>query len=208
MKLAPWPLHESLREWKNRRCLPKEGEPGHDAFFDGQGDLANLFGAGDFLGPAAKLTVHQRRAGAMLAFSNAMPWDGLVVGVVVNQPELLRHVREAATALKLKRVSSLVAKMLAILPAAVFKLRSGDQRLTCLDNDPRTLKLSALEDSALAENARCDMMVAATRIILDHPEEFFKPAKVARRRAKASATSPETRPSRRRNRKNRTTSYA
>ncbi len=197
MKFAPSRLHSSLIEWKSRRCLPEEGEPGYDAFFTAASSLVALYGARDFVGTADKLTTHQRRAGAMLAFSNAMPWDGLVIGVIVNQPEVIAHVREAAAALNLRRVASLITKMRTLIPPGVFQQSSVDDRMASLDADPNTAKLHALEDSDLAEDARCDMMVAAMRLVLDHPEEFFKSAKTPGARAAASKRRPKT-PARRR----------
>ena len=132
-----------------------------------------LFDEADFGRNIAKLTDAQRRVGALLSIANAVPADGLVTGVLVNEADKVKHAVEAAKALGLKDVTRALDKLLSLTPKELWSM-DADARYEWSQSDEKNVeKIAKLEETDLFEDARQTMMRAAVSLALDHAEEFF-----------------------------------
>ena len=124
-----------------------------------------------------EVTESQRRAWCLISYVNAIPFDGLSVGVLVNQPEIMKPIELAASEMKSKPVLDLLVKIRKKLPSNFENMTDHDERMRWLEeNEKKADALEELGESDLGEAARSDMGRLAVIIALDHPDEFFKAA--------------------------------
>lgn len=168
-------LHAGLNGWIDRTTTPDTpGEPIYNIFYNMVGELSTLFEDGDLEPAVSLLTPNQRRAGAMIWFATALPCDGLHIGVLVNQPYILPHVREAARALKLKDVELVIRAIDTIVPPEVLTMADCEQRYAWYEEHQDVLeKLDALEAKDSFNDALNTMIQMAMILVADHPDEFF-----------------------------------
>lgn len=175
MKRAPKKLLKELGAWVDRSKEPEDsGDPGYEAYWDATTELWTLYGEKDFGGGIGKLTDAQRRVGALLSVANAVPCDGLVTGVVVNEGDKVKHAIEAAKALGLKDVTRALDKLVSLVPKVLWTKDADARWDWSQNNDKAVEKIAELEETDLFEDARQSMMRAAIALALEHPDEFFK----------------------------------
>ncbi len=161
-------MHAALvANWKDHATSPEEpGTVAYDVFYDVVGELSNSFDPSTF----SSLSTAQQQVVSMMSFSGAIPFDGLVVGIVCNQPEVIEPAQRAAMAHKLKHSTNLFNKLSKAVPSSVIEL-DPDARYEWTQTDQANA-LQELEDSELLEDARGELMLAAMRIVVKDPNEF------------------------------------
>src|SRR5689334_14087439 len=98
MPKLPADAHRKLAAAMVTGTIPEYGQPGYDDFFDVYGDLGVSLD-GDWARAAASPA--RRHVSALSDLWNAIPADGLLVGVACNQPGVVAAAIDAVTAMKL-----------------------------------------------------------------------------------------------------------
>jgi hypothetical protein len=180
MKLLNRKLMSDLVVWTDRSVIPPWGTKQEQEINNAVCELNSEIEAacfdedGERL-PESELTMNQRRALALATFSSAVPADGLAIGVLVNQPELIKAVLDAAHATKSKVITEQLEKVNKLLPASFWKFADVDARYEWLTKHQNVDEaLNSIEESQEFEAAREDMMRIAAIIALDNSDEFFR----------------------------------
>ena len=179
MKWLSPDLLAKMSNWTDRTVDPPEGTAESEAFAEVIDQLSTLLWINDDGETHAldEVTENQRQAWCLISYVSAIPCDGMCIGVLVNEPEILEPIRRAATDMKSKPVLDLLARIHKIVPKSFFELQDSDERYEWMEkNEKKGDLLEELGESDLGEEARCDMGRLAVIIALDHPDEFFKAA--------------------------------
>lgn len=174
MKPADAAEIQKLSAWKDRSAIPEAtGTPEYEVFFDIVGSVPTWFEVDDFQETAPSLSATQRRVGAIMLFADALVWDGLITGVLLNQPEIVAHAEEAAEYLGLRNAAATIARIRELVPAEVLELKDLDQRLSWFnEHEDVSGELEQISDSEELEAVRCDLMLQGMKIIAENPAEF------------------------------------
>ncbi|MDX2147362.1 MAG: hypothetical protein SFZ23_07545 [Planctomycetota bacterium] len=174
MTKLPSDLLRRLRAWKNYNDLPDQSSETYNAFFDAVGELQAAYSETDFQKGVAKLTDAQRRAGALILLTCAIPMDGLFIGVLVNQPEVMPHAVEAARTLGLSDGLRFLDALAKATPKGLLQQKTSDARMTWAEENESPPELEELEASELAEVGAAQMQLAAMKLVVTHADEFFE----------------------------------
>lgn len=171
--LLPAASHKKLQSALKSGRMPKYGKPGFDDAYDVYMDLWIALGSD----ATRKLASEPRReVGSLINFWNALPTDGMLIGVVVNNAPLVPVALAAATSMKLPRHARILEQTLAYIPPTLMKL-SIDKRLAWTETPeaaPSIKKLEKLEETAQSESLVNGIMEACLKRTLAEPDEFFK----------------------------------
>lgn len=175
MKRLPHSMLIALESWKDRSRDPEFGDDAYNAYYDVVGELPTVFDEGELGNAASGLSRLQRDVGALLRFSNTISFDGLAVGVIVNEPELVGCVEVAAKEHSLASVQAFCEALRKSLPEGLLEVATADDRYDKIENDTDLQEsLEELEDSTLMTDARCEMVLKAMQLAAENTEEFFE----------------------------------
>lgn len=175
MKKLPHSMLSALAAWKDRSQDPEFGDDAYDAYYDVVGELPLVLDEDELGSAASGLSQMQRNVGALLRFSNTISFDGLAVGVIVNEPELVGRLEDAAKEYSLTSVQAFCDALRGVLPEGLLAMASADDRSDTLDGDEELQeRLEEMEDSTLMTDARSEMVLKAMQLAAENPEEFFE----------------------------------
>lgn len=158
------------------KATPSHGSPAYGDFYDLFSDLTTALSEAFNKNPVA-LTANQRRCAALCMFWEALPWSGLLVGVMANQPEIITPALEAAQALNLPRTHDALSKLNELVPAVVRDLTDPEKRLGWFDTaegEPSRNGVEEIEEDVNEESTAEEILVGAMGLPLLHPTEFFE----------------------------------
>ena len=176
MSKLPAPTHERLRKALASGNLPEDpAEPGYNDVYDIYGELwESLAGAWERSGESPA----RRHVSALIDVWSAIPTDGLLVGVAVNQPEVVAAAIEAARFMKLKTCAELLARIHECIPGEVSSRSEPTSRHEWYDGGKKGRKLAAqleeLEGIAQDGEFGTELLEACFRRVLAEPAEFFE----------------------------------
>lgn len=172
MKRLPASLHVALAtKWTNRRRFPSDKDT-ETALLNLLERLQGKSSRAAFDRKKSKLTRLQMHVAAMADFAACVAYDGIALGVVVNEPSIVLMARDAANAHSLPTASKLIDRVLKAVPMSVLLERNINSRLAWANSEDAD-SLHKLEESAQLEKARREMLLTAVRLTIEHPRDFF-----------------------------------
>lgn len=158
------------------RAIPAEGSPAKRPF-----DWAwqELCGTLEYEEPDDSLPEVRSAAGALCMLLASVNTDWLHTGVVLNQPELIPRVEDAAERFAMPATASLMQQVRSLVPVNVLASEDFDERLewyTKSQDDPQFRKLVDLSDVVTDGPIHDEIVLAVVRAARDNPDAFFKPA--------------------------------
>jgi len=175
MRMLPAAAHAKLSKALAAGTLPDEGDAGDDDVSEIHMDLASAL---DSAWSDPNASTPRRHVSALIDFWLAVPGDGLLVGVAVNQPGVVAAAIKAAQDLKLPGVLTKLKKIQPHIPAKVLDIDDAEERFAWYESAKGQAHAEALEDleSDLEEAGFINEIVLAPLLLaLKHPAEFFKP---------------------------------
>jgi len=165
--------HAKLRTAFASGKVPEYGEPGYNDFFDLFGELTVAVG-GEWENP--KSSSSRREVAALVDFWSAICTEGLLLGVAVNQPDLLAAAKEVAASMNLSACMSVFDRVQKCIPPEVQAITEVDARLRWYEakkNAKFGRTLETLEEEASEGEFGTELLEACMRRILAKPAEFF-----------------------------------
>ncbi len=170
---------ETLARWKIRAKPPTPKGAVWDAYECVLSELGDVvysdgYGTKRF---DKKLTVNQRHALRLVECFRSIQNDGLVIGVLVNDPSLFLAIEGVAKSAKSKPLAHMAKHVRGLLPARYFSMKNNDAQFAWFEkNEAKANKIESYTDKKAGEAAQQEMLRLAVIITLDHPDEFFKAA--------------------------------
>lgn len=174
-KKLPARDHEQLKQAVASGTMLENGSP-HNDFFLGEFwyDLQNAV-QDEITDPGANPA--RRHVGALMAFWDAIPADGVLTGVACNQPEIVAVALDAARAMDLPKIADVIARIQECIPAEVLALGDPGDRADWYDSEtgqPSADRLERLEEEFDSGDNVDQLMNACAARILAEPNEFFR----------------------------------
>jgi hypothetical protein len=174
MTKLPASMHHKLRAALAPGRIPKTDDPGYDDVFDIWGELWTTIGNA-WEDPLQSRT--RRHVAALVDLWSAIPPDGLLVGVAVNQPEVVPVAIEAAEAMELPHVRPMLEQISDCIPPEVLFIDDVEDRLSWYqeeEHEPLAERLAELEEEAQDGPFASELMLACLNRTLAEPREFFR----------------------------------
>jgi len=153
--------------------IPEPDDAAHDGFFSAWSDLWTSLGEDWSKAQASRA---RREVAALVELSNAVPGDGLVVGIACNQPRLVELAIDAAGSMKQAKLLTALKKIATHIPDAVMSLDHPGARLEWYESragKAHAAALEKLEERVQDEDITNSLMLACVRRVIAEPEEFF-----------------------------------
>lgn len=169
----------ALAKWKIRAKPPVPKGAVWDAYEGVLSELGDIvysdgYGTKRF---DKKLSDHQRQALRLVECFRSIQNDGLVIGVLVNDPHLFLAIEGVAESAKSKPLAHMAKHVRGLLPARYFSMKSNDAQFAWFEkNEAKANKIERYTDTKAGEAMQQEMIRLAVIIALDHPDEFFKAA--------------------------------
>lgn len=174
MRKLPATAHAKLAAAFASGKIPDGGDPGYNDFWDIYSDLEPALDD-DWANPAASTA--RRHVSALVSLGNAIPADGLTVGVACNQPGIVAVAIEAADAMNLASIRPTLAKIQACIPPNILALDDAGDRQEWYGSpvgEPLAEKLEAIEQEDEEGELGTVLLEAAVRRVLAQPRESFE----------------------------------
>jgi hypothetical protein len=117
----------------------------------------------------------RRRVAALVSFHNALPFDGILTGVAVNQPGVIAVGIEAAQAEGAVELVGYLKEIAGCIPAELVSLEDVEQRLSYYDSDAGQRLASRLQHLAgryYDDGHSTRLMKVCLQRVLRQPTEF------------------------------------
>jgi hypothetical protein len=155
--------------------LPEPEDSIYNEVFDVWGDLLSEFGGEWEKASASKA---RREVSALVDFWSAIPTDGLVIGIAVNQPGVVATAIDAAKSMKLASLVPLLEQIKKHIPSTVVAMSDVDKRMEWYESakgESHAAQLGELEEVA-QEQAEFGtaIMLGCFRRLTEEPGEFFE----------------------------------
>lgn len=153
--------------------LPESSsDPGYDDVFEAFGELVTEFGAA-WEDPDA--TPAQRDVGALVSFWECIPWNGLLVGVAVNQPGVVAAALNAAKNLPV--VARFLTDIQTHIPAIVVEMGDVEERLRWYESpegEPHAAALADLEHAIQKGEFGEELLLGSLRRTVAESSDFYE----------------------------------
>jgi hypothetical protein len=175
MKKLPAETRTTLQAALASGKLP--GDPddaGYDDVYSAFGELAEALGEA-WADP--KATPTQRSVAALLGFWEAIPWDGLVVGIAANQPGVVGVALAAAKSMKLPVVAQYLKEVQSHIPAVVIEMDDCVPRNNWYqtpDGEKHAAALEKLEHEIQEGEFGTELLLGALQRVLAEPKDFVR----------------------------------
>lgn len=123
----------------------------------------------------AKMAPGRRHFVSLHRLIEAMEWDGLAVGILYNQPELVDHARTAAKSCKLPKTVKLLANASKQLPPRSLWKSRGRKFDDWFADERRSQRLDQVErDWENCELCQSGSLKPCMQLVLRDPDAFFE----------------------------------
>lgn len=165
---------DKLRSGFTGETLPQHGDEGFDEVFDVWDELGNEL-AQDW--EEAGVSPARRDVAALIELSRAVPFDGVLVGIACNQPNLVAVARSAASSMKLPLVSKVLDDMASHITPQVLAQDDPAARLAWYQSDAGAAHadaLAALDERVEEPEVMDELMMNCLKRVIRERAEFFE----------------------------------
>ena len=175
MTKLPNQMYSNLKAALASGKLPEDSSTReYDVVYDTFGELAQSL-LDDWTKPSVSQT--RREVSALVGFWEAIPFDGVLIGVAVNQPAIVPASIQAAKSMRLGSVTTLLEEMQSHVPASVIDIEDAEGRIEWYESEDgrgSAAALAQIEEKLNEGDFAEQLLLGVFQRVLAEPEEFFK----------------------------------